>query len=64
MPGPSSVARRADSVVTLVRWVKSLRELGCEPFSGEEDAAKDKEIYGSDCRASRASSGLCYTAVI
>jgi len=29
---------KADSVVTLVRIVKSMRELGCEPFLGEPDA--------------------------
>ena len=37
MAGPLSTALR-DNVVTLVRWVKSLRELGCEAFMGEEDA--------------------------
>jgi hypothetical protein len=29
---------KADNVVTLVRIVKSIRELGCEPFLGEPDA--------------------------
>ena len=33
---------KADSVVTLVRIVKSMRELGCKPFLGEPDA----EIVG------------------
>ena len=37
MAGPLSTTLR-DNVVTLVRWVKSLRELGCEAFMGEEDA--------------------------
>jgi len=34
--------KKADSVVTLVRIVKSMRELGCEPFLGKPDA----EIMG------------------
>jgi len=29
---------KADNVVTLVWIVKSMRELGCEPFLGEPDA--------------------------
>jgi len=37
MSGPLSTTPR-DTVVNLVRWVKSLRELGCEAFMGEEDA--------------------------
>ena len=37
MSGPLSTAPK-DTVVNLVRWVKSLRELGCEAFMGEEDA--------------------------
>ena len=32
------VAAPVDSVVTLVQTVKSMRELGCEPFLGEPDA--------------------------
>jgi hypothetical protein len=30
--------KKADNVVTSVRIVKSMRELGCEPFLGEPDA--------------------------
>jgi len=37
MSGPLSTTPR-DTLVNLVRWVKSLRELGCEAFMGEEDA--------------------------
>ena len=37
MLGPLSTIPR-DTVVNLVRWVKSLRELGCEAFMEEEDA--------------------------
>jgi len=37
MSGPLSTTPK-DTVVNLVRWVKSLRELGCEAFMGEEDA--------------------------
>jgi len=37
MSGPLSTTPR-DIVVNLVRWVKSLRELDCEAFMGEEDA--------------------------
>ena len=37
MSGPLSTTPK-DIVVNLVRWVKSLRELGCEAFMGEEDA--------------------------
>jgi len=37
MSGPLSTTPR-DTVVNLVRWVKILRELGCEAFMGEEDA--------------------------
>jgi hypothetical protein len=33
---------KADNVVTLVRIIKSMRELGCEPFLGEPDT----EIVG------------------
>jgi len=40
MAGPFSTTPR-DIVVTLVRWVKSMRELGCEAFMGEEDAKID-----------------------
>jgi len=40
MSGPLSTTPR-DTVVNLVRWVKSLRELGCEAFMGEEDAKID-----------------------
>jgi hypothetical protein len=41
MLGPLSTTPR-DIVVNLVRWVKSLRELGCEAFMRKEDA----EIVG------------------
>jgi len=34
----SAATTKADNVVTLVRIVKSIRELGCEPFLGEPDA--------------------------
>jgi len=37
MLGPLSTTPR-DIVVNLVRWVKSLRELGCEAFMRKEDA--------------------------
>jgi hypothetical protein len=33
-----AATKKADNVVTLVRIVKSMRELGCEPFLGEPDA--------------------------
>jgi len=31
-------ATTTDNVVHLVRLVKSMREMGCEPYSGEQDA--------------------------
>jgi len=34
----SAATTKADNMVTLVRIVKSIRELGCRPFLGEPDA--------------------------
>jgi len=33
-----AATKKADNMVTLVRIVKSMRELGCGPFLGEPDA--------------------------
>jgi len=33
-----AATKKADNVVTSVRIVKRMRELGCEPFLGEPDA--------------------------
>jgi hypothetical protein len=34
----SSPAPRAETMVTLVEWVKGMQEMGCTTYSGEEDA--------------------------
>ena len=36
--GTSNVAPRSERVVTIVQWVKDMREMGCGTFSGVEDA--------------------------
>lgn len=36
--GTSNVASRSERVVTIVQWVKSMWEMSCRTFSGEEDA--------------------------
>jgi hypothetical protein len=56
---------KADNVVTLVRIVKSMRELGCEPFLGEPDAEiagrwlRTIEDSGSDASNRGLASELC-----
>jgi hypothetical protein len=34
----SSATSRVKKVITLVQWVKDMRELGCVPYLGEENA--------------------------
>lgn len=36
--GASNSTPRAERVITLVQWVKGMREMGCTTYSGEEDA--------------------------
>ena len=36
--GASSTAPRSGGVVTIVQWVKGMREMGCMTYHGEEDA--------------------------
>jgi hypothetical protein len=36
--GASSTASRSGGVVTIVQWVKGMREMGCMTYHGEEDA--------------------------
>jgi hypothetical protein len=36
--GASNYTPRAERVITLVQWVKGMREMGCTTYSGEEDA--------------------------
>jgi hypothetical protein len=36
--GASSTAPRSGGVVTIVQWVKGIREMGCMTYRGEEDA--------------------------
>jgi hypothetical protein len=36
--GASSTAPRSGGVVTIVQWVKGMREMGCMTYGGEEDA--------------------------
>jgi hypothetical protein len=36
--GASSTAPRLGGVVTIVQWVKGMREMGCMTYYGEEDA--------------------------
>jgi len=36
--GASSTAPRSRGVVTIVQWVKGMREMGCMTYRGEEDA--------------------------
>ena len=36
--GASSIAPRSGGVVTIVQWVKGVREMGCMTYRGEEDA--------------------------
>jgi hypothetical protein len=38
IPTVSEAATATNDVVHLVRLVKSMREMGCEPYSGEQDA--------------------------
>jgi len=38
IPTVSEAATSTNDVVHLVRLVKSMREMGCEPYSGEQDA--------------------------
>jgi hypothetical protein len=36
--GASGTAPRSGGVVTIVQWVKGMREMGCMTYDGEEDA--------------------------
>jgi len=36
--GASNSTPRAERVITVVQWVKGMREMGCTTYSGEEDA--------------------------
>ena len=36
--GASSTDARSGGVVTIVQWVKGMREMSCMTYSGEEDA--------------------------
>jgi hypothetical protein len=36
--GASNSTPRVERVITLVQWVKGMREMGCTTYSGEEDA--------------------------
>jgi hypothetical protein len=36
--GASSTTLRSEGVVTIVQWVKGMREMGCMTYCGEEDA--------------------------
>jgi hypothetical protein len=36
--GASNSTPRTKRVITLVQWVKDMREMGCTTYSGEEDA--------------------------
>jgi hypothetical protein len=36
--GASNTTPRAGGVVTIVQWVKGMREMGCMTYHGEEDA--------------------------
>jgi hypothetical protein len=36
--GASSIAPRSGGVVTIVQWMKGMREMGCMTYHGEEDA--------------------------
>jgi hypothetical protein len=36
--GASSTALRSGGVVTIVHWVKGMKEMGCMTYRGEEDA--------------------------
>ena len=36
--GASNTTPRAGGVVTIVQWVKGMREMGCMTYRGEEDA--------------------------
>ena len=38
IPTVSEAATATNGVVQLVRLVKSMREMGCEPYSGEQNA--------------------------
>ena len=38
IPTVSEAATATNDVVQLVRLVKSMREMGCEPYSGEQNA--------------------------
>jgi uncharacterized protein YdeI (YjbR/CyaY-like superfamily) len=43
--GASSIAPRSGGVVTIVQWMKGIREMGCITYRGEEDA-EDAEVAG------------------
>jgi hypothetical protein len=38
IPTVSETATATNDVVHLIRWVKSMRKMGCEPYSGEHNA--------------------------
>jgi hypothetical protein len=38
IPTVSETATATNDVVHLIRWVKSMRKMGCEPYSGEQNA--------------------------
>jgi uncharacterized ferredoxin-like protein len=36
--GASNTTPRSRGIVTIVQWVKGMREMGCMTYQGEEDA--------------------------
>jgi hypothetical protein len=41
--GASGIAPKSGGVVTIVQWVKGMREMGCMTYGGEEDAEVAKQ---------------------